>query len=130
MSDPNHPYDPEQPPNYNQYGSGQPQYGQPAYGQPGYGQPAYGNQPVPNHPRAVTILVLGILSLVCCQILGPVAWVMGKNTVAEIDAHPGHWTGREMAKVGMILGIVGTGLLVLSAVVGLLGGVGGGLAGL
>ena len=36
--------------------------------------------------QATTILVLGILSLVVCQILGPIAWVMGNNELAGIDA--------------------------------------------
>ena len=36
--------------------------------------------------RGVLILVLGILSLVLCQLLGPVAWILGKGDMAEIDS--------------------------------------------
>lgn len=141
--DPNQPNDPNQPPAYGQYdqnqygqgqpgqgqygqgqyGQGQPGYGQPGYGQPGYGQPgygAYGAQPVQDHPQATTILVLGVLSLICCQILGPVAWIMGKKAVAEIDATPGRYAGRDKANIGKILGIIGTVLLVLSIVFSLI----------
>lgn len=32
------------------------------------------------------ILVLGILSLVLCGLLGPVAWIMGNNALRNIDA--------------------------------------------
>ncbi|MBE7325399.1 DUF4190 domain-containing protein [Nocardioides sp. Y6] len=120
MSDPNspgNPSDPNQPPNYGQYGGGQYGGGQYGGGQPGGygGQPGgYGGQPVQDHPQATTILVLGILSLICCQILGPVAWIMGKKAVAEIDATPGRYSGRDKANIGKILGIIGTVLLVLS----------------
>ena len=53
---------------------------------PGYGAPAYGPPP-PNHPQAVTILVLGILSLVLCGFLGIPAWVMGSAVLAILARH-------------------------------------------
>ena len=102
--DPNRPQDPNQPPTYGQYGAGQ------------YGQGGYGGQPVQDHPQGTTILVLGILSLICCQILGPVAWIMGKKAVAEIDANPGRYGGRDKANIGKILGIIGTVLFVLGLI--------------
>ena len=54
----------------------------PAYQAPYSGYGGY------EHPQGTTILVLGILSLVVCQLLGPVAWVMGNNAIAEIDRNP------------------------------------------
>jgi Domain of unknown function (DUF4190) len=93
-----------------------PGYGQPAYGQPAYGQPGYGYQPPRDHPRATTSLVLGILGLVLCQLLGPVALVMGRKAVKEIDASGGALGGRGSATAGWVCGLVATILLVVSAV--------------
>ena len=46
----------------------------------------------PNHPQAITILVLGILSLVACQVLGPFAWVMGNRRWSARSTRPaGPW---------------------------------------
>lgn len=58
--------------------------------------------------RGVLILVLGILSLVLCALLGPVAWIMGKGDMAEIDAGRMDPEGRGLTQAGMICGIVGT----------------------
>ena len=69
-----------------------------------------------DHPRATLSLILGILGLVLCQLLGPVAWVIGKRTVNEIDAAPGSYSGRGLAQAGYICGIVGTVLLGLGIV--------------
>jgi len=43
------------------------------------GQP---QMPLKPH-RGVLILVLGILGIVCCFILGIIAWVMGNNDLKE-----------------------------------------------
>jgi hypothetical protein len=86
-----------------------PQY--PQYPPPGYGAPV---QYAPDHPKATTSLVLGILGVVLCQILGPFAWSMGKKTLNEIDASQGRLGGRGAAQAGYVLGIVGTVLLGLS----------------
>jgi len=71
-------------------------------------------QYAPDHPKATTSLVLGILGVVLCQVLGPFAWSMGKKTLNEIDASQGRLGGRGAAQAGYILGIVGTVLLALS----------------
>jgi len=63
------------------------------------------------------ILVLGILSLVLCGLLGPVAWIMGNNALRNIDAGLGDPNERGMVVAGRILGIIATVLLI----VGLLG---------
>ncbi|WP_280433390.1 DUF4190 domain-containing protein, partial [Nocardia brasiliensis] len=97
---------------------------QPPYGYPAYG--AYG--PPPDHPQATTILILGILGLVFCQILGPVAWVMGKRALNEIDASGGAMGGRSNVMVGYVCGIISSVLIILGilfvvlfVVLGLLG---------
>ncbi|KRF16726.1 hypothetical protein ASG90_10765 [Nocardioides sp. Soil797] len=98
----------------------QPPYGaQPAYGAPNY-QPVH--VPPPQHPSAMTAMGLGIFSLVggfTCYLpvlAAPFAWVVGRNTVREIDAEPGRWSGRELANAGRIMGMVATILLVLGLV--------------
>ena len=68
------------------------------------------------HPQGTTILVLGILSVVLCQILGPFAWVMGRRALSEIDASGRSYTNRTMVQAGMICGIVGTVFLALGLV--------------
>jgi hypothetical protein len=64
------------------------------------------------------ILVLGILSIVCCALLGPVAWIMGKGDLAKIKSGEIAQEAEQMTKIGMILGIVGTALLVLNLIGG------------
>ena len=95
------------------------QQGQPGY-PPGYG-PGYGPagpvQYAPDHPQATMALVLGVLGLLLCQILGPVAWAIGRRTVAEIDASNGTLGGRGAAQAGMVMGIISTVLLGLALVV-------------
>jgi Domain of unknown function (DUF4190) len=125
-------------PSQGQPGPGQPSPGQPGPGQPGQEQPGYwqqqaqGQQPpyppqhgypaqgqvqyAPDHPKATTSLVLGILGVVLCQVIAPFAWSMGKRTLNEIDASQGRLGGRGAAQAGYVLGIVGTVLLGLSLV--------------
>ncbi|MGQ4597117.1 DUF4190 domain-containing protein [Nocardia sp. R6R-6] len=86
----------------------------PPYGYPAYG--AYG--PPPDHPQATTILILGILSLVFCQFMGPFAWVMGKRALNEIDSSGGAIGGRGNVNAGYICGIIATVLLCLSLLFG------------
>lgn len=74
----------------------------------------YGGYPSPSHPQAVVVLVLGIVSIVACQVLGPVAWVMGNRALGEIDASGGAIGGRDQVQAGRICGIIGTVLLGLS----------------
>ncbi|MFM7684468.1 MAG: DUF4190 domain-containing protein [Actinomycetota bacterium] len=76
-------------------------------------QPAY--QTGADHPNGTTILVLGILSLVVCGLLGPVAWVMGNNAIREMDAQSAvNFRNRGNVTAGRICGIIGTVFLVLS----------------
>ena len=81
----------------------------------GYGapQPAYGGGQA-EHPQGTTILVLGIVGLVCCGIAAVVAWIMGNKAQQEIDA--GQYAPTTGVRVGRILGMVGTILTALGLV--------------
>jgi hypothetical protein len=70
--------------------------------------------PNPYESRSTTVLVMGILGLVLCQVLGPVAWVMGNNLKREAQAAGYPEPGQ--AKAGRICGIVATAMLVLGVV--------------
>jgi hypothetical protein len=85
-------------------------------GQPGW--PPYG--PVRDDPQATTALVLGILAIAVCQILGPFALVIGRNSVARIDASGGQLGGHSRAQAGFVMGLIGTILLVLGVLIGAL----------
>src|SRR6478609_2903581 len=110
------------PPPYGQYGQQPPQYGQQPQQPYGYPQQPYGYRPqAPNHPSAMTAMVLGIVGLVgvllcggVTLVLSPFAWAIGSKAVKEIDAAPpGTYGGRDQANGGRIMGIVGTVLLIL-----------------
>ncbi|MEZ6242956.1 MAG: hypothetical protein R3B57_07930 [Phycisphaerales bacterium] len=64
--------------------------------------------------RGALILVLGILSIVLCQLLGPFAWIMGKGDLAKMDAGQMDAEGRGLTQAGKICGMIGTILLCLS----------------
>ncbi len=76
--------------------------------------PAAQYYPPPKHPQATTVLVLGILGLVLCQVLSPFAWSMGNKAQKEILANPGAYSGDSEVNAGRILGIVGTAILGLA----------------
>lgn len=86
------------------------------YGAGGYGPGGYGAAGVPQeHPKGTTILVLGILSLVCCGLLGPVAWIMGSGARKEMSARDDVlWTNRGAVTAGWVCGIIGSVVLMLS----------------
>ena len=69
----------------------------------------------------MTALVLGILSFVCCGLLGIPAYIVGKRAEREIRASNGALTGDGLAKAGWILGLVAMILMALGivAVIGL-----------
>ena len=97
-------------------------YGQPPF--PGYG---YGYAPPPKHPEASAALAWGLVALIggmACYLpflVAPVAWAKGRRVVREIDASPVPQAGRSEAQTGMVLGIIGTVLLLLGllSIVGL-----------
>jgi hypothetical protein len=70
-----------------------------------------------NAPGAVPALVLGVLGLLLCPLLGPLAWSYGRRGEQAVDASGGTLGGRALATTGKVLGIVGTLLIVLLLVV-------------
>lgn len=68
---------------------------------------------LPAH-RGTLILVLGILSIVCCNLVGPVAWVMGNADLKAMREQRMDPAGEGSTNAGRICGIVGTVLLGIS----------------
>ena len=77
--------------------------------------------PYPEQSQATTILVLGILSIVCCGFLGIASWVMGNNELKAIDEGRRPPENRGTANAGRICGIVGVVLTALGLVLALSG---------
>jgi hypothetical protein len=63
------------------------------------------------HPQGTTVLILGILGIVACQILAPFAWSMGNKALEEVDRDPQRYSNRSLVNTGRILGMVGTIIL-------------------
>ncbi|MEQ1701823.1 MAG: DUF4190 domain-containing protein, partial [Ilumatobacteraceae bacterium] len=64
--------------------------------------------------NGTTVLVLGILSLVACGVLGPIAWGMGNSALKEMNAEPNVvWNNRGNITAGRICGMIGTAFLAL-----------------
>lgn len=67
------------------------------------------NTSKPSNP--ILILVLGIVSIVVLQILGPIPWFMGTKALRQM---PVGTPRRGMVVAGRIMGIVATVLFVIS----------------
>jgi hypothetical protein len=78
----------------------------------------YAAPPTPGRKAdgAVTALVLGIIGIVFCQLLAPVAWSLGRKAERQVDASGGTLGGRGEATAGKVLGIIGTLLLVIAVI--------------
>jgi hypothetical protein len=76
-------------------------------------QPGMPYHAFPYPSRGSTVLVLGILSLVLCTLLGPIAWSMGSEELRRIDLGQSPPAGRQGAIAGRICGIVASSLLML-----------------
>lgn len=100
---------------YNPYAHAAPQP-QPMAGNP-YGNPymnpyAPGGYSMPS--RSSTILTLGILGLVVCGIMGPIAWAMGSEELRRIDEGLTDPTQRGTVVAGKVCGIIATILMCVS----------------
>jgi hypothetical protein len=76
--------------------------------------------PYPEASQASTALVLSIVGLVCCQVLGVVAWVMANNELEGIKAGRRNPANEGTASAARIIGIVGTVLLGLGILAAIL----------
>ena len=74
----------------------------------------------PEASQASTALVVSIIGLVCCQILGIVAWVMANNELEGIKAGKRNPANEGTASAARIIGIVTTVLMGIGFVLGLL----------
>lgn len=85
----------------------------------GAGQAQMGNPyqaaVLPDHPKATPSLVLGILGLVGLPFLAPFAWATAMSGRKDVQAMPGRWRATGSLQAGLILGIIGTALLVVGA---------------
>ena len=69
------------------------------------------------HPDGTTVLVLGILGVMVCGILGPIAWAKGNRVRREMDAQPTEmWTNRGTVTAGWVCGIVATVIMIVQVV--------------
>ena len=75
----------------------------------------------PNDSQATLSLVLGIISVLCCPILGPVALFIGNASRQRIQASGGTLGGGGLATAGLVLGIIGTIFLVFAIISGAIG---------
>jgi hypothetical protein len=79
--------------------------------------PAAGGYAAPRTDGLATAsLVLGILGVLCCGILAPVAAIMGFVSRNRITASGGALGGGGLAMAGLILGIVGTLLWIVGGI--------------
>jgi ABC-type transporter Mla maintaining outer membrane lipid asymmetry permease subunit MlaE len=84
---------------------------------PPIGSTPGGNPSVISHPKGTSILVFGILSLVCCPPLGILAFINGNTALAEMNANPGMvYANRSSITTGRILGIIGIAIAIIGAV--------------
>jgi len=71
------------------------------------------------HPKATTVLVLGILGIVVFTPLAVVAWVMGNGVRRDMAAYPGHYAPSPANTAGWVMGIIGTIFLAIAVLIGL-----------
>src|SRR3970282_1583189 len=76
--------------------------------------------PYPEASQASTALVLSIVGLVCCQVLGVVAWVMANNELEGIKSGRRNPTNEGTANAARIIGSVDSVRLALAILVALL----------
>jgi hypothetical protein len=121
------PAPPAAPPAYPSAGAPNPYVGYTAPQQPAWapqqpGLPPFPVYAVPDLPKATTALVLGIVAIagaflcVVPILAAPVAWVLGAQARKQIRSAPQQWGGEGRATAGMVLGIIGTVLLVLGLI--------------
>ncbi len=66
--------------------------------------------------RGTTILVFGILGLLCCIIFAIVAWVMANEDLQRMALGQMDPSGRDLTKAGKVLGQISVGLSILGVV--------------
>ncbi|MCW2830645.1 MAG: hypothetical protein JWP31_1337 [Aeromicrobium sp.] len=93
---------------------------------PSYPPTPFYRPPLPKAPRSTLAMVLGIVAvagffvLIVPVFVAPLAWYFGAAAHREVERAPTRWSGGGEARAGMILGIIGTGLIVVVIVLLLL----------
>ncbi|MEM7601929.1 MAG: DUF4190 domain-containing protein [Verrucomicrobiota bacterium] len=67
--------------------------------------------------RGTTVLVLGILGLVVCQVCGIIAWVMANKDIPKMESGAMDPEGLGQTKAGKICGIISVILLAVILVI-------------
>ena len=70
--------------------------------------------------RGFMILVLGIMSIICCNLLGIAAWLMANEDLARMDRGQMDSSGRGLTQAGKICGIIALGFFALGIVLQIL----------
>src|SRR4051812_34566744 len=82
-----------------------------------YGAAMYQYQPPPPPPQddggATASMVLGILGLVLCGLLSPIALFMGISAKRRIRESGGYLGGEGQATPGIVMGAIGTAFIVI-----------------
>jgi hypothetical protein len=87
----------------------------------GYPLGGYGSTTYKEPHRATLILVLGLVGFFfACGMTCPFAWWMGRADLQKMEAGTMDSSGQSMTRAGHILGIIGTVLVVVPALLGLL----------
>lgn len=96
------------------YNPGEPNLG--GYAPGGYAPGAYGGQRYTEASQATMALVFSIVGFFCCQLLCIAGWYMGSQELKGIRAGRRDPSNKGTATAGMVIGIVGTLLLVVAVV--------------
>jgi hypothetical protein len=72
-------------------------------------------QPEKASSQAITALVIGLIGIMTCcgTVLSPIAWYLGSQEQKAIREGRSPAAGESLAKIAVILGIVGTAVLAL-----------------
>lgn len=70
--------------------------------------PPPGPAPQAASNQAITALILGILSLACCPLLGPIALYLGFQELKAVRAMGFPSSGETLAVIAIVLGVLGT----------------------
>lgn len=74
---------------------------------------AAATQSVERHPQARLALILSLIGLLSFAPVAPFAWWLGSSVLGDIRRQPGRYTGGREARIGQLLGAIGTVLLVI-----------------
>ncbi|GAA0331101.1 DUF4190 domain-containing protein [Actinoallomurus spadix] len=73
--------------------------------------------PAQDDSGATTSMVLGILGLVLCGLLAPIALFMGLSAKRRIRESGGYLGGDGQATAGVVLGAIGTAIIAIAVVI-------------